>query len=527
MGGGTGKKSVAPDPASDAGAKLTPDPQKFKVPYDRNLHFTGRSRLLDELHQTLMVEGVTALNQMAAIAGLGGISKTQTAVEYAYRSFFEMRAYEWVFWVTADTELTLVTGLADIGRSLNLREGTLEELATQTKQWLLTHDRWLLIFDNADESEIVKPWLPRNPHGHILLTSRAQQFVRLGIKAPIVVPSLTLEASLWFLFERTGRPVYVCNWVTKTIDLEFTAAEALARALDGLPLALEQAAAYIQQTNRTFAVYWQYYQQQQLTLLERGKPETGDYPKSIATTWLLNFQAVAERSPASGPLLQLSAVLAPDGIPEWLLLQGATALGLTDCTDDWALGEQLGALANFSLIQREPGKHYYQIHRMVQAAVWHQQTPTDRQDWLHRAVAGLNAAFPYVEFDNWAVCGQLVPHVQAVASHLESETLDTTDWALLLNQAGYYLHEQGRYAEAEPLYGRSLQIKEQQLGSDHPDTARCLWNLAALHYNMDRVAEAKPLITRAVAILEHTLGSQHPDTLNARGWWQGIHNTEP
>lgn len=188
------------------------------MPYDRNPHFTGRSRLLDDLHRTLIDERVAVLNQIAAIAGLGGIGKTQTAVEYAYRYFYDAPTYEWVFWVTADTELALVTGLADVGRLLHLRDGTLEEVATQTKQWLMTHDRWLLIFDNADEPEVVKPWLPRNPRGRVLLTSRAQQFVRLGIKAPIVVPSLSLLDSIGFLFERTGRPVPVCEWATKTTD---------------------------------------------------------------------------------------------------------------------------------------------------------------------------------------------------------------------------------------------------------------------------------------------------------------------
>lgn len=168
------------------------------------------------------------------------------------------------------------------------------------------------------------------------------------------------------------------------------------------------------------------------------------------------MEQVAQRSPASVPLLQLSAVLAPDDIPEWFLLQGAAALGLTNCTDDLALGEQLGALADFSLIQWEPGKNYYQMHRMVQAAVWHQLTPTERTAWLHRAVAGLNAVFPDVTvFEHWTACGQLVPHVQILYAH-SAETLNTTDWALLLIRAGYYLKAQGRYSEAEPLYMRSL-----------------------------------------------------------------------
>jgi tetratricopeptide (TPR) repeat protein len=93
------------------------------------------------------------------------------------------------------------------------------------------------------------------------------------------------------------------------------------------------------------------------------------------------------------------------------------------------------------------------------------------------------------------------------------------------NLAGLY-YSQGRYGEAEPLYRRALQITEQQLGADHPHTALSLHNLAGLYYQMNRVAEAKPLITRAVEIFDRTLGNDHPDTVNARQWWQAIHNIE-
>jgi len=85
---------------------------------------------------------------------------------------------------------------------------------------------------------------------------------------------------------------------------------------------------------------------------------------------------------------------------------------------------------------------------------------------------------------------------------------------------------QGHYGEAEPLYVRSLQSREQQLGADHPDTARSLWNLAALYYDMKHIAEAKPLIDRVVAIFDRALGKDHSDIINARQWWQTIHNHE-
>ncbi|PZV10681.1 MAG: hypothetical protein DCF22_16085 [Leptolyngbya sp.] len=389
---------------------------KFQVPYHRNQHFTGRSQLLQDLHTALTSTGKAALNQAAALSGLGGIGKTQTAVEYAYRYFYDTPTYEWVFWVKADTELALVTDLAAIARSLDLGDGTLEELATRSQQWLKTHQGWLLIFDNADQPEIVKPWLPRNPQGRVLLTSRAPRFTSLGIKALIAVKKFSLEESIAFLRDRVASPQENRTDHPELDAAELAAVTALAQELDGLPLALEQAAAYIAQMVVSFAVYWRYYQQQRLVLLEKGLPETGDYPQSVATTWLLNFEEVEQRSPASVPILQLSAVLAADDIHEHLLLVCAEEFGLLACTDELALAEQLAALADFSLIQRERATASYSIHRMVQAVIWQRLSEAEQQTWIERTITGLNAAFPDVtKFENWQICGYLVRHVQAIA----------------------------------------------------------------------------------------------------------------
>ena len=447
---------------------------------------------------------MAALSQSAAIAGLGGIGKTQTAIEYAYRYFYDESIYEWAFWVRADTELNIVTGLAELARSLNLGEGKLDELAERARRWLETHDRWLLIFDNADDPKLLEPWMPKNLQGRVLLTSRAKRFVSLGIKAPIELKAFSQQESIEFLQERCDR---------LSLDAaELAALAALAQELAGLPLALEQAGAYLQQMQVSFAVYWRHYQRRRLELLERGKPETGEYPTSVATTWLLNFEQVEQRSPASVPILRLSAVLSGDEIDEQLLLVCAEEFGLTDSTDELDLAEQLAALADFSLIERERETASYSIHRMVQAVVWHGLTATERQDWMLRAIAGLNAMFPDVgKFENWAVCGRLVPHVQAVAARQLDETLETTDWALLLNQAGYYLNEQGRYEQAEPLLLQALELWRLLLGGQHPHVAASLSDLAHLYHSQGRYEQAEPLFLQALKLRRSLLGEQHPD----------------
>lgn len=146
------------------------------------------------LHDTLGQTGAAALNQAKAIYGLGGIGKTQMAIEYAYRYFYDQSAYEWVFWVKAETDLSLATDLGKLADLLQLPgapDRKLDEKVTAVLRWLETHNGWLLIFDNADRPELVKPYRPQNPNGRVLLTSRAQGFDRVGIAEPIEVQDMS------------------------------------------------------------------------------------------------------------------------------------------------------------------------------------------------------------------------------------------------------------------------------------------------------------------------------------------------
>lgn len=172
-------------------------PKRFNVPHYRNPNFTGREKLLSALHETLGQTGTAALNQARAIDGLGGIGKTQTAIEYAFRYFYDQPAYEWVFWVKADTDLSLSTDFGGLADALALPGAAL--------RWLETNDRWLLIFDNADDPALVNPYRPRNPNGRILLTSRAQVFDQVGIVQPLEVQDMTPTEARAFLLKRTER----------------------------------------------------------------------------------------------------------------------------------------------------------------------------------------------------------------------------------------------------------------------------------------------------------------------------------
>jgi tetratricopeptide (TPR) repeat protein len=134
-----------------------------------------------------------------------------------------------------------------------------------------------------------------------------------------------------------------------------------------------------------------------------------------------------------------------------------------------------------------------------------------RDRFHERVVAAVNRAFPAVEYTTWAECERLLAQAQAAARLVETYDLVSEPAARLLCQSAWYLHERARYAEAEPLYKRALGIREDVLGSKHPDVASSLNYLANLHRAQGRYAEAEPLYQRALALREHVLGPEHPD----------------
>ena len=272
-------------------------PLLWNVPHERNPFFTGREHVLQTLRQALTKNKAAALTQIQAISGLGGIGKTQTAVEYAYHYCNDYKA---VFWVRAETEAELGTGFVQVAQLLGLPEleaQNLDKTVQAVKNWLENHHDWLLIFDNADHPELLRRFRPRNPRGHILLTSRAQVFDMLAISRPIEMREMLPEEAITFLFNRTGRDE------RDAAEKERDAAAQLASELGYLPLALEQSSAYITAKQARFQDYLTSYRKQRLKVLNRSNPKLGDYPASVATTWDLNVREV-EQTPAALDLLR-------------------------------------------------------------------------------------------------------------------------------------------------------------------------------------------------------------------------------
>jgi len=478
----------------------------------RNQYFTGRVAILEKIATQLDAEsGIAGLTQVHGISGLGGIGKSQTALEYAYRQL-EAGCYDVAVWVRADTDGELLGGFIEAAQVLGLAgEGPQEDEAVleAVRAWFKAHDRWLLILDNVegDRQDAVAKYIPHGARGHVLITSRAAQLDKLGVPKPIALDKMAPDEAREFLYDRTQRDK----------DTEADAVDAIAKTLDYLPLALEQAAAYIIAKDCRFEVYLRSFEQHRTEFLNE-RPVAGNYPESVATTWSMNFKEIARKTAASADLLRFAAFLDPDRIPLELLREGAPELGQTLAkalanagADPIVLNDVLEPLERYSLVRVDRDDDSFGIHRLVQQAVRDPLDAKTRRTWAERTVNAVNAAFPDVQFANWRVCDRLLPHAHAAIALIETHGIETAYAARLLNQTAYFLDERARYDVAEPLYRRALEIDEASYGGKHPEVAIRLNNLAALLQATNRLVEAEPLMRRALEIDEASYGSAHPN----------------
>jgi tetratricopeptide (TPR) repeat protein len=489
----------------------------WTVPYPRNPFFTGREKVLAALHAALQKRG------RAALSGLGGVGKTQTATEYAYR---HRKDYHSVLWASAESRETLLSSFVSIASALNLPESTAKEQEAAVgavKRWLETHSGWLLVLDNADDLAIAREFMPHHPQGHILLTTRAQ--ATSAIAERVEIEEMETEEGALFLLRRAGlvpkeQPLSVASAADRSL------AEQIWKEVGGLPLALDQAGAFMEETPSSLAEYLTFYKSEGAKLrAERGG--LGDHP-SVTVTFSLAFNKVAEASAAAADLIRLCAFLAPDAIPEEIFTNSAAELGetATEATTPLAFAQVLKECGRFSLIDRNPQNKTLDIHRLVQSVVRDGMDGAEQRRWAERAVRAVNTAFPHIEFPDWPKCERLLPHAQACAAVVEEFGFEFHEIARLFNQAGLYLGKRARYAEAEPLYQRALAILEKTLGPEHPNVANTLNNLAGLYYDRGKFAEAEPLYLRALAMRERVLGPEHPDVGQSLNNLAGLYSAQ-
>jgi tetratricopeptide (TPR) repeat protein len=487
-------------------------PRIWNVP-PRNRFFTDREEILAQLHTAFKSKtmGVHILSQ--AISGLGGIGKTQLAIEYAYRYRDE---YQAVLWLFAESRDMLVQGCYNLVRALDLPQKDVqdqEEIIGAVREWLQDHVDWLLILDNADDTSLVRAFLPSGASGHVLMTTRAQAVGRIA--QGIFVEKMTPEEGALFLLRRAG--LLGQEELLKAEDIQWQDAIRIAEVMDGLPLALDQAGSYIEETECRLAGYLSLYKKHRKRLLERRGEPIFDHPKPVATTWNLSFEQVQRDNPAAADLLRLCAFLAADDIPEELVIQGTADVSspLNVLADDpLAINEVIAELRCYSLLRRDSQNKTLSIHRLVQAVLRDMLSEEERRIWAECAARAVNAVFPEVKFETWAQCQRYLPHVRVCIASITQWHMVFPEVASLHHRAGLYLQERAQYTDAEQLFQEALTIYEQVVEAENVSIVRVLNDLANLSVTMGKYPEAEQYYLRSMAIIEHSRGVEHADLID-------------
>jgi len=497
------KPSVEPQFPGDVRRSVTVQPRfpgalppTWNVPHARNPNFTGREERLASLKTALGSGKPAALTQ--AIHGLGGVGKTQLALEYAYRSAAE---YDIVWWVRSEEPVTLASDYASLVKALDLpeKEAADQKLIIQAvKHRLEQIPKWLLVFDNAREAIEVRDFIPHGQMGHVLITSRNARW--RGTATPLDVKVLERSESVDLLLKRTGYT-----------DRE--AAGALADALGDLPLALEQAGAYMEAKGRSLPYYLEMFTKRKNELWDREGPPP-DYPDTVANTWNIAFDEVKQISSPGTDLLNLCAFLAPDDIPVELLNSGVEYLPeslAAVASDPLAFDDAVDPLRRYSLVEITAGT--ISVHRLVQAVTHDRLDGDELKKWAETAVRIVNKAFPSGSDDvqTWPVCSRLLSHALAAAEHAEVLDVASDSTERLLNQTGLYLKGRAQFAEAKDMFERTLAIGEAAYGPDHPTVAVGVNNLGSVLQALGNMEGAKKMYERALAIDEAAYSPNHLD----------------
>ncbi|MBA2682781.1 MAG: helix-turn-helix domain-containing protein [Ktedonobacteraceae bacterium] len=365
--------------------------QVWNVPYLRNIYFTGREDILHALHNAFLATQTADATRFCALSGLGGIGKTQVAIEYVYRYGHEYNA---ILWATADTHQELVASFDTCAGLLGLL--TKPELSTQTPiqevlHWLHTNQHWLLIFDGVDNLEMISEFLPRRGEGHILLTTRSQA-TGSSIKGINVTPMGQAESFLLLL-----RRAKLISNVTELASISTSMrqdAEMICALFGGLPLALDQAATYIEENQCELRNYYALYQGQRKALLKRrGGANKRGYSRSVATTWTSSFQQIEQSNPIAADLLRLLAFLPPGTISQEVLVAGI--VGLDEVLQPIAqnsliLDDAIGELLRYSLVGRYLETKMLTIHPLVQQVIKDRLDEMAQRQWAMRATQIVN-----------------------------------------------------------------------------------------------------------------------------------------
>ena len=378
--------------------------------------------------------------------------------------------------------------------------------------------RWLLILDNADDTEVffpsteVKPkmqgelggvarYLPHNSSGSIIITTRD---TRVGRKLangekPITVLQMTVQEAKTMMLSRVSESCCESDLDRLLAHLEY------------LPLAITQAAGFITETRITLSAYLNLLNTDDASILDK---EFNDWRRdseasnSVIQTWKLSFDQIRRQHPRAADMLSLMAVLDRQGLQSFLLYEN------NEQEAEFVMA--LGILQAFLLITSEKGGKVFEMHRLVQLATqrW-LYLQGSLSNWQERALSVLSEKFPLGTYENWPICEALSPHAQVILRCTFESKFCMLQYASLLNNFGWYNQTQGRYKAAYKKFSKALKEREKALGEEHPDVLTSVSSLVGVLQYQGKYEAAEEMNRRALHGYEKALGKEHPDTLTS------------
>ncbi|KAK5290627.1 hypothetical protein LTR99_011028 [Exophiala xenobiotica] len=488
--------------------------RQWLVPFGRNKDFVGRGEVMDRLLELIPPRAETDHRQHTAIEGLGGMGKTQMALEAAFR-VRDRDPQCSVFWVPAVDVTSFENAYREIGQKLQVpgikEDGADIKLLVKNARSQDSGGRWLLIVDNVDDAELffgpaaLCDYLPSSPLGSILFTTRNHQaVVKLDIRLQNIITAESMSVTEALEMLQTNLKD------NQTRDRDNTTA--LLKLLAHLPLAIKQASAYMAKMGMSTTKYRQHCQasdQRLIELLSQENEYEGRYKgmsNAIATTWLVSFTHILRDQPLAADILRWSCFLVDKDIPVSLFSQGE---------DELAVDEAIGTLKAYAFITEREDQQSFDVHRLVQLAMrnW-LQTQGQQEFWIEETMQRLADIFPFPEHENREVWRQYLPHVLSAVHFQEHDVREEADIRLLFNIAESYALL-GRYREAEEMHRQALDLREKVLGEEHLDTLDSMNNLAIVLQQQGKYKEAEEIHRQALDLREKVLGEEHLDTLDS------------
>jgi tetratricopeptide (TPR) repeat protein len=404
--------------------------------FEQNKFFVGREEQLKQIRSRFR-NGKTVIVKQT-ISGLGGVGKTQLARKYAFERIQE---YDVIWWINAESSETVFASVRPFLERKKLLDVNGKDPATALAifaEWFEKNEDWLLIFDNAEKYDCILPAIPKSGRGSILLTTRLSQGEWLG---EILQLSVFSEAeAVDFLRRRTGLE-------------DKDRADELAWQLGGLPLALEQAGAYIVENElKSYVTYIDLLKKDGLTIFDENENIT-DYEQPLKKTMRISLREIKHEAKL---LLQMIAYFMPDDIPLSIFYDNAEALPeplKSDFQRQSRANRILRDLTRYSLVKRDDDS--LSIHRLVQAVVLEDigedTVPIESCLRLYSHICGLERQGSYKAFDS------IVPNINRTLNIAKDKSpllsRETVEWFHMIYAvlAKFYFNL-GAYKQAIALY---------------------------------------------------------------------------